>query len=252
MSDQEQPIDEQSESKALNVVRWLTEKAIVGIPPLTSAESLAQEYLIDKGYPDDSARIDSLINWETTKNFTSGFLTGLGGILTLPIAIPAAMGASWIVQARLAATIAKISGYDILCDRVQTFVIATLVGDALKDIVKNAGIQISRGLAQGLLKQIPGKVLIQINKQVGFRLLTKAGSTGAINLVKFIPFVGGAVGGTIDAYACRVVGRTAKDIFYQASGEKEDDVIVLTAEPGAKGQTINIDAKPSDGDAQAK
>lgn len=199
---------------AVQLVKWLTEKSIGGVPPLSSAECLAQEYLIDQSYPDDEERIDGLINWETTKNFTSGFVTGLGGLITLPIAIPTAFGASWIIQARMVAAIAKIRGYDIHSHKVQTFVMVTLVGDAMKDILKNAGIQIGQRLTRSLLNQIPGKLLIEINKQVGFRLITKAGSTGAINLMKGIPLVGGVVGGTVDAYACRYVGKKAKDLFY--------------------------------------
>lgn len=196
------------------MINWLTEKAIQGAPPLSSAEDLAQEYLIDQSYPDDEERIESLINWETTKNFTTGFITGLGGILTLPVAIPAGFGASWIVQARMSAAIAKIAGYNLQSDRVRTFVVACLVGDALKDIAKGAGIQIGKGLTKSFINQIPGKVLIEINKKVGFRLITKAGQRGAVNLMKGVPLVGGIVGGAFDAGACRVVGKNAKRLFY--------------------------------------
>lgn len=52
-----------TENKALPLINWLTEKAIEGAPPLSSAEDLAQEYLIDQSYPDDEERIESLINW---------------------------------------------------------------------------------------------------------------------------------------------------------------------------------------------
>lgn len=204
-----------TENKALQLINWLTEKAIEGAPPLSSAEDLAQEYLIDQSYPDDEERIESLINWETTKNFTTGFITGLGGILTLPVAIPAGFGASWIVQARMSAAIAKIAGHNLQSDRVRTFVVACLVGDALKDIAKGAGIQIGKGLTKSLINQIPGKVLIEINKKVGFRLITKAGQRGAVNLIKGVPFVGGIVGGAFDAGACQVVGKNAKKLFSQ-------------------------------------
>jgi uncharacterized protein (DUF697 family) len=218
-------LDSEPEGKPLKIVRWITEKAIEGVPPLASADTLVQEYLDDETYLDHGDRIDSLIRWETTKNFTSGFLTGLGGVLTLPVTLPASFGASWIVQARMSAAIAKLSGHDIHSDRVQTFVIASLLGDGVKEILKQTGIQIGKGLAKGLLKQIPGKVLILINKQVGFRLLTKAGSTGAVNLVKIIPFIGGAVGGTVDAYMCKAVGNTAKSIFYRPFDDSEDNEI---------------------------
>ena len=199
----------------LALVHWITRKAIDGIRPLSSAEDLAQEYLIDTGYPDHEERIESLINWETTKNFTTGFITGLGGLLILPVSLPAGFGASWIVQARMAAAIAYIAGHDIHSDRVQTFIVASLVGDSLKDIAKGSGITIGRGLSKALIERIPGKVLIEINKKVGFRLITKAGEKGAINLIKGVPLVGGAVGGTFDALACRLVGKHAKRLFYR-------------------------------------
>jgi EcsC protein family len=207
--------EQAAENKAVQLINWLIEKAIEGVPPLSSAEDLAQEYLIDQSYPDDEERIESLINWETTKNFTTGFITGLGGILTLPVTLPAGFGASWIIQARMAAAIAKIAGYDLQSDRVRTFVVACLVGDALKDIVKSTGIQIGKGLSKSLINKIPGKALIEINKKVGFRLMTKAGEKGAINLMRGVPFIGGIVGGAFDAGACRVVGKNAKKLFYR-------------------------------------
>jgi hypothetical protein len=202
------------ENAAIKLINWITKRAIDGVPPLCSAENLALEYHIDESYPGDEERIESLINWETTKNFTSGFITGLGGLITLPVAVPAAFGASWVIQARMAAAVAKLGGHDIGSDRVKTFVIACLAGDACKDIVKDAGIKIGQGLAKSAIKQVPGRVLIEINKKVGFRLITKAGETGAVNLMKMIPFVGGVVGGGFDAGACRIVGKQAKRLFY--------------------------------------
>ncbi|HSI62028.1 MAG TPA: hypothetical protein VLE43_02885, partial [Candidatus Saccharimonadia bacterium] len=59
-----------------SLMEWLMEKSVNGAGPLSSAENLAQEYLIDQSYADDGARIDALINWEMTKNFTAGFITG--------------------------------------------------------------------------------------------------------------------------------------------------------------------------------
>ncbi|GAB4125768.1 MAG: hypothetical protein Tsb0027_24960 [Wenzhouxiangellaceae bacterium] len=47
---------EPNESKALRVVNWVTDKAIAGVPPLSSAENLAQEYLIDASFPDHEER----------------------------------------------------------------------------------------------------------------------------------------------------------------------------------------------------
>lgn len=210
-------VTEPTESAANKLAQWITQQGLNGVPPLSSAHDLALEYQIDQGYENDDERVDSLINWETTKNFTSGFITGLGGVITLPVAIPAAFGASWLIQARMAGAIAQIYGHRLKEDRVRTLVLLSLAGDAGKEVVKNAGIKIGTKLSESVISKIPGKILVEINKRVGFRLLTKAGQTGIINLTKFVPGVGGLVGGIFDAVACRTVGRVAKDLFRNSS-----------------------------------
>lgn len=206
-------LKEPSDSQIEKFLAWIIEKALNGFPPLSSATHLATEYLIDTSYHDHDDRVGSLINWETSKNFTSGFITGLGGLLTLPIAIPTAFGASWIIQARMSAAIALIHGHSLESDRVRTLILLSLLGDGGKEVFKQAGIQVARKVTENLLKQIPGKVLIEINKKVGFRLITKAGERGVINLVKGVPVLGGLVGGAFDAASCRAVGSAAHNIF---------------------------------------
>jgi len=41
------------------------------------------------------------------------------------------------------------------------------------------------------MKQIPRELLYNINRAVGFRLVTKAGTTGIINIVRVVPGIGG-------------------------------------------------------------
>lgn len=81
-----------SDSKLTQLAKWLTDAAVNGIGPLSSSIQLADEYKLDTDYPDKDSRVSSLINWETSKNFGTGFLTGLGGFVTLPITIPAGHG----------------------------------------------------------------------------------------------------------------------------------------------------------------
>lgn len=204
---------EPNDSNAIKLVKWIAKKGLEGVPPLSSADDLALEYKIDQGYENDDERVDSLINWETSKNFTSGFISGLGGVITMPVSVPSALGASWVIQARMAGAIAHIYGHSIHEDRVRTLILLSLLGDAGKEVVKSAGIKFGQKLTEKAISQISGKALTEINKKVGFRLITKAGEKGVVNLTKFVPVVGGVVGGTLDAVACRAVGRTAKNLF---------------------------------------
>ena len=49
----------------------------------------------------------------------------------------------------------------------------------------------------------------RINAKVGFRLITKFGSTGIINLGKLVPGVGAAIGGGLDLAETKVIGNRA-------------------------------------------
>lgn len=202
-----------SESMALALVQQIIDVGIDGCGPLDSAADLAAQYASDGSYGCRRSRIEGLIRWESSKNFSSGFVTNLGGILTLPVSIPAALGASWFVQARLAAAIAVLHGHDPYNDRVRTMALLAIVGDGLKELAKWAGVTAGNKFAMSALSQVSASVFRQINKAVGFRLITKAGQTGVINLVKVIPIVGGIVGGTIDGVSCMSVGWTADELF---------------------------------------
>lgn len=201
------------ESKALKLAKRLADYGIDGAGPLSPAGDLAAEYRIDQSYESVDERVDALIRWEAAKNFTSGFIMGLGGIITLPVAIPAALGASWVIQARMCAAIAALYDHDIKSDRVRTMVLLALLGDAGKEILKQAGVRIGTQISATLINRIPGRVLIEINKRIGFRLLTKAGEKGVINLVKLVPGLGGLVSGTFDASVCVTIGHIAKHSF---------------------------------------
>lgn len=200
-----------SQEKIMQALDWAYEKSVNGIPGLDSAEDLAKSYMKDR----ETAyqRSNSLIRWQNTKAGTSGFVTGLGGIATLPIAIPANITSVLYVQVRMIAAIAHIGGHDIKDDKVKTLVYACLVANSAKDIIKDIGITTGNKIAINAVKSISGKTLQEINKKVGFKLFTKFGEKGVINLGKTIPIIGGIIGGGFDAYTTNTIGNIARDTF---------------------------------------
>jgi hypothetical protein len=82
--------------------------------------------------------VKALLRWQATKNFASGFVTGLGGLLIPPVAVPAALGACWVLQARLAAATAALHGHSLGGDRVRTLLLLAIRGDAAGKVVKSA------------------------------------------------------------------------------------------------------------------
>ena len=201
-----------------DLVRWILDKAVHGIGPLPSASVLADKYR-RQPYANDAERVQALIRWTATKNAATGFVTGLGGALTLPVTIPGSLAASLAIQVPMVGAIAEIYGHDSKDDQVQTAMLLCLIGNAMEDVMKSAGVVVGGKVAIEMLKKIPGKTFIEINKRVGFRLLTKFGTKGVVNLVKLVPLVGGAVGGTFDGMTCYAAGRAADKCFRPRDGE---------------------------------
>lgn len=214
----------------MSALDWSYDKAVNGgIPGMDTALELADSYLQKGGTLDE--QVKSLIAWQNTKSATSGFLTGLGGVITLPVAIPANLTSVIFVQVRMVAAIAYMGGYDLKDDQVKSLVYVCLVGNGAKDILKNAGIQIGKKLAVNGIKKIPFAVIKKINQAVGFRLLTKFGHKGVINLGKMVPLAGGIIGGTVDAFTTNVIGNVAYNLFIKESktpnGDDPDIIDVL-------------------------
>lgn len=200
------------ENKIIQVLNGCYDKALNGIPVVSeSVKELANNYIEKYGRTDKA--ITKLINYQIAKCGTSGFLTGVGGLITLPVAIPANISSVMYVQLRMIAAIAYIRGFNPSDDEVRTLAYACLTGSAMIDILKSAGINFSQKLTISMIKKIPGTVLTKINQKVGFRFITKFGEKGIVNLGKTVPLVGGVIGSTMDIFSTKTIADNAKSIF---------------------------------------
>lgn len=200
------------EREMMNLLDVCYDKALQGVlPGEKSIEELAEDYLAKTSSREKA--IDKLIGYQTVLCGTNGFITGLGGLLVLPVAIPANVAGVIYVQLRMTAAIAYINGYDIYSDQVRTIAYACLTGSSAANVLKNVVIKISEKMAVNALKKVPGAILIKINQQVGFRLVTKFGQKGLMNVVKMMPLVGGVVGGVFDTGMTLTIGNVAKKLF---------------------------------------
>lgn len=200
------------EREMMNLLDVCYDKALQGVlPGEKSIEELAEDYLAKTSSREKA--IDKLIGYQTVLCGTNGFITGLGGLLVLPVAIPANVAGVIYVQLRMTAAIAYINGYDIYSDQVRTIAYACLTGSSAANILKNVGIKVSEKMAVNALKRVPGAILIKINQQVGFRLVTKFGQKGLVNVIKMMPLIGGVVGGVFDTGMTLTIGNIAKKVF---------------------------------------
>lgn len=216
-----------SQEDILKVLDTCYEKATNGISKISpSIDQLAGDYLSKHASKEEA--IKDMLKKQVLKCTTSGFITGFGGAITLPVTIPANIGSVLYVQMRMIACTAYMAGYDISSDQVQTLVYACLAGLSVGEIAKQFGIKFGQKVAVGMIEKIPGKVLTKINQKVGFRLLTKFGEKGLINLGKLVPGVGAVINGGVDFAETKAIAKRAYQMFVENNldiGEKIDDII---------------------------
>ena len=145
----------QEGEKGWNLLGKLYDGALKGIPGSKSVEALAQEYLSNCGGKKEQAA-EQLIRMQVTKCTTTGFLTGLGGLITLPATITADIGSSMYVQIRMIAAIAVMGGYSLQDDVVKSMVFATLLKVEVGNLLKQVGVKTANRASLQLLKKLPG------------------------------------------------------------------------------------------------
>jgi uncharacterized protein (DUF697 family) len=210
MTDQSEPSP--AVTLMMHALDWVWDQATAPpIPGLGSAEELANTYREMWGDPEKA--IEDLIRWQILLAGTVGFASNVGGLITMPFTLPAdIMGVLWL-QLRMIAAIAHLRGYNIKDEHVKTVAFICLTGSSTVTILKDVGLNLGTKLSARAIAQISSVTLTKINQAVGFRLITKTGTTGVINITKWVPFVGGVVGGSLDATVTGAVSLAAKSIF---------------------------------------
>ena len=190
------------------------EKCLNGIPKVSpNVSDMAEEYL--QKYKTSEIACKAMLKNQIIKCTTSGFVTGFGGFITMPVTIPANITSVLYVQMRMIACTAYMAGLDLNSDDTQTFVYACLAGVAVNNVLKQASLKFGVKLTNGLIKKIPGKTLTAINQKVGFRFITKFGSKGIVNLGKLVPGVGAITGGALDFVETKIIAKRAFNWFFK-------------------------------------
>jgi hypothetical protein len=165
-----------------------------GFGPFKSAEESAEDAL-GKHDGDRETAVKHLIRTHVALAGAQGFVTNLGGLITLPITLPTNITAAYMIQTHLIASIAAVHGRDLESEEVQTAILLCLVGNAGTEMLKKVGLK-------------------QFNKKVAAMLIAKYGGKRAgATLAKGVPLVGGVIGGGFDAASTRAVGAFARRFF---------------------------------------
>ncbi len=105
-----------------------------------NVEDMANDYL--RKYATKELACQAMLKNQITKCTTSGVITGFGGIITMPVTLPANVTSVLYVQMRMIACVAYMAGFQLDSDETQTFVYACLAGVAVNELVKQVSIKL--------------------------------------------------------------------------------------------------------------
>lgn len=206
--DRKQLLNPEKLTKALD---WLYDKATSGVSGTGGCWKLAEDYR--NKYQDPKLAAKKLAKSQIAKCTLSGTITSVGGIITLPVALPANITSVWYVELQMIAAIAVLGGYDPSHDEVKMLSYACLCGSSVMDALSTAGADFAVKGGKVLIGKIPVETIRAINKKLGMRFVTKWGETGIINLGKMVPVLGAGVGGAFDLVSSSVVAKSAIKTF---------------------------------------
>jgi hypothetical protein len=196
---------------AANLVDRLLDIGIDGRGRFDSARTLADNALSEHG--DVERAIDAVVTRHTKIAAAGGFVTGLGGFVALPVALPVNVLEFYGVATRMVGAIASLRGYDVSDQGTRSAVMLTLIGADADDLLAKAGMSRGGRLADLAAQRLPGPALMVLNKGIGFRLISSVGKSVLARFGKGVPVVGGVVGAGFDVYLLRRIASHARKEF---------------------------------------
>jgi len=204
-------IDDATAGAATKMIERLMDVGIDGRGRFASAQKVAEVAIAE--HPDVEGAIGATVRAHLLLGAVGGFVTGLGGFITMSVALPANVLEFYLVATRMVATIASIRGYDIRRPEVRSAILLALVGADSDDLLAKAGYAGSGRLANLAAQRLPGPALMALNKGVAFRLLTRVGRKSVTRFGRAVPLVGGLVGAGVDTFLLTRIADHARREF---------------------------------------
>ncbi|HEX5534312.1 MAG TPA: EcsC family protein [Actinomycetales bacterium] len=199
------------EQAASTLVSKLVDAGIDGVGPLDPAADVAEKARARN--KDLQAAIDEIITSHKKLAAANGFVTGLGGFVTLPVALPANILGFYAVATRMVGAIAHLRGYSLHRPEVRSAVMLTLIGADATSVLSKAGLNPVGRVAGLAMRQLPAPALMVLNKGIGFQILSQTAKRNLTRLGRGVPLAGGVIGAGLDWWLLDRIGDDAKDEF---------------------------------------
>ena len=194
---------------ASNYVRAALDKAIDGVGPLPSAAAAADAKLVDAA-GDVEQGITRLVRRHVLWAGAQGFVTNLGGLVAVPIAVPANIVGVTLVQCHLVAGIAHLRGYSLTDSGVRNAILVCMLGEDSARALMRQGKLPKTILALADAATHDAELDERVSKEVTTDLIARTAGRRVATLVgRRIPLLGGLVGAGADGLMTYQLGTFA-------------------------------------------
>ncbi|HKX66499.1 MAG TPA: hypothetical protein VJN29_04685 [Intrasporangium sp.] len=188
-----------------------------GLGPIRSAVLIAEAALADAD--DSEEAIETLVRDHLALGAVGGFVTGVGGYVTLPVALSVNLAEFYLLATRMVGAIAVVRGYDVRQPEVRTAVLLTLVASRSDRVLNEEGFGAGKLSRIGLRLMPPGALML-VNKAIFFRLLRRVNKRLFWNLGRGMPLLGGGAGAVLDSWMmARIAGQALVEFPRQGASE---------------------------------
>lgn len=196
-------------------VNQALDRAIRGVGPLDGA-AMAAEKQRDEHKGNVEKAVKDLIENHVRMAGAQGFVTNIGGLVTMAVTVPANIAGLALIQCRLVASIVHLRGYDLNDRRTRNAILASLLGEErILSLIKKKKLPGTPMALATAPVHDPHLDNIMAN-EVASELITKiAGKRVAVTVARRVPVVGGIVGAGTDGYATWQIGRYVDREFLQ-------------------------------------
>lgn len=199
---------------ANSLAQHLISTGIDGVATFDSAAKVADEALKKAGSRE--AAVEAIVRSHTKLAGANGFVTNLGGFITMPVALPANIVGFYTVATRMVASIAHLYGHNLRDESVRSAILLDLIGADATQVLKGMG-AFSGGVATNVAtRRLPPAALAVVNKSVAFRLGTLVGRKFLSRIPRVIPVAGGFIGAGLDVMLLRKIADAARKDFIAA------------------------------------
>jgi hypothetical protein len=194
---------------------WLRQVVNFGIDgraAFPGARDTAVKRLAAKG--EREAAIDSLVAQHIALASAQGFVTSLGGVVTIPVGLPANIAGMAVLGVRMVAGLAHLRGYDIDDRRTRAAVTLAILGQDDVERLVNTGRLPARPLTVATAPVYDLELERQISEQVMGALASRYGGKHLASIaLRRVPVLGGGVGAAVDGWSTLTLADYARREF---------------------------------------